>query len=102
VKSFGQFVGNKNYLCICTLFKISKGTFLYLKITRFLFPVTDKSCEGKKISVCFKSRAAYLKANNAATSVFIEVFNQLVAQNLFNNKFYSMPLHVSNTCARNM
>jgi len=30
---------------------------------------------------------------------FISVFNQLYAQNLFHNKLYFMPLHVSNTCA---
>ena len=27
------------------------------------------------------------------------VFNQLDGQNLFYNKFYFMPLHVSSTCA---
>ena len=32
-------------------------------------------------------------------SIFISVFNQHDAQNLFHNKFYFMPLHVSNTCA---
>jgi len=32
-------------------------------------------------------------------SIFISVFDQLVAQNLFHNKFYFMPLHVSSTCA---
>ena len=32
-------------------------------------------------------------------SIFISVFNQLDAQNLFYNKFYFMPLHVSSTCA---
>jgi len=32
-------------------------------------------------------------------SIFISVFNQLDAQNLFHNKFYFMPLHVSRTCA---
>ena len=32
-------------------------------------------------------------------SVFISVFNQLDAQNLFHNKFYFMPLHVSSTCS---
>jgi len=32
-------------------------------------------------------------------SIFISVFNQLDAQNLFHNKFYFIPLHVSNTCA---
>jgi len=34
--------------------------------------------------------------------IVISVFNQLDAQNLFHNKFYFMPLHVSSTCARNM
>ena len=32
-------------------------------------------------------------------SIFISVFNQLDAQNLFYSKFYFMPLHVSSTCA---
>ena len=32
-------------------------------------------------------------------NIFISVFNQLDAQNLFYNKFYFMPLHVSDTCA---
>jgi len=32
-------------------------------------------------------------------SIFISVINQLYAQNLFHNKFYFMPLHVSSTCA---
>jgi hypothetical protein len=31
-------------------------------------------------------------------SIFISVFNQLDAQNLFYNKFYFIPLHVSSTC----
>jgi len=31
--------------------------------------------------------------------IFISVFNQLDAQNLIHNKFYFMPVHVSNTCA---
>jgi len=31
--------------------------------------------------------------------MFISEFNQLDAQNLFHNKFYFMPLHVSNTYA---
>ena len=33
------------------------------------------------------------------SEIFISVINQLYAQNLFHNKFYFMPLHVSNTCA---
>ena len=32
-------------------------------------------------------------------SIFISLFNPLDAQNLFHNKFYFMPLHVSSTCA---
>jgi len=32
-------------------------------------------------------------------SIFISVFNQLDAQNLFHNQFYFMPLHVPSTCA---
>ena len=32
-------------------------------------------------------------------SIFISVFNQLDVQNLFHNKFYFMPLHVSSICA---
>jgi len=35
-------------------------------------------------------------------SIFISVFKQLDEKNLFHNKFYFMPLHVSSTCARNM
>jgi len=35
-------------------------------------------------------------------SIFISVFNQVGAQNLFHNKFYFMPVHVSSTCARNV
>jgi hypothetical protein len=31
--------------------------------------------------------------------LFISVFNQLDAQNMFNNKFYYITLHVSSTCA---
>jgi len=33
------------------------------------------------------------------TNLFISIFNQLDAQNLFHSKFYFMPLHVSSTCA---
>ena len=32
-------------------------------------------------------------------SIFISLLNQIEAQNLFHNKFYFMPLHVSSTCA---
>ena len=35
-------------------------------------------------------------------SIFISVFNQLDAQNLFHNKFYFMPLHVSSTCSHHL
>jgi len=39
----------------------------------------------------------FLKLNTV--KLFISVFNQLDAQNLFHNKFYLMPLHVSSTYA---
>ena len=42
----------------------------------------------------------HIICSTATGKVFISVFNQLDAQNLFNNKFYFMPLHVSSTCAR--
>jgi len=32
-------------------------------------------------------------------SIFISIINQLDAQDLFHNKFYFLPLHVSSTCA---
>ena len=38
-------------------------------------------------------------ADRASQYIIISVFNQLDAQNLFHNKFYFMPLHVSSTCA---
>jgi len=34
-------------------------------------------------------------------SIFISVINQLDVQNLFHNKFYFMPLHVSSTYVHN-
>jgi len=37
---------------------------------------------------------------NVHLSIFISVFNQIDAQNLFHNKFYFMPPHVSSTCAQ--
>jgi hypothetical protein len=33
--------------------------------------------------------------------IFISLFNRFDTQNLFHNKFYFMPLHVSSTCVRN-
>ena len=33
------------------------------------------------------------------TGIIISVFNQIDVQNLFHNKFYLIPLHVSSTCA---
>ena len=35
--------------------------------------------------------------NTVYTTIGISIFNQLDAQNLFHNKFYSMSLHVSST-----
>jgi len=48
-------------------------------------------------------KACYLKdtvnISDNCFNLFISLFNQLDAQNLFHNKFYFMPLHVSSTCA---
>jgi len=41
----------------------------------------------------------YLYKKNITLQFFTSVFNQLDAQNLFHDKFYFMPLHVSSTCA---
>ena len=40
-----------------------------------------------------------LRGSQTYVKQFISVFKQLDAQNLFHNKFYFMPLHVSSTCA---
>jgi hypothetical protein len=54
--------------------------------------------EGEGRSCCGRSGSNLLQFGYT----FISVFNQPDAQNLFYNKFYFMPLHVSSTCARNM
>jgi len=52
---------------------------------------------------CFKHSSKYCKffeiLLTVRLSIFISVFNQIDAQNLFHNKFHFMPLHVSSTCA---
>jgi len=40
--------------------------------------------------------------NRKLLMLFISVYNQLDAQNLFHNKFYFMPLHVSSTCVHHL
>jgi len=61
---------------------------------------THREDNGFNVSApIFKSTRKYTEYNIVS---FISVFNQLDAQNLFHNKFYFMPLHVSSTCARNM
>ena len=69
---------------------------------------TSSACS-RFISVSYESPffVKYFKALCTASLVcvstkwvFISVINQLDAQNLFHNKFYFMPLHVSSTCAR--
>ena len=54
----------------------------------------------------WKRKAAYLlrigrleEYKRRRHSGFVSVFNQLDAQNLFHNKFYFVPLHVSSTSA---
>jgi len=50
----------------------------------------------KKTYVGLHVKCPILLSNNI---MFISVFKQLDAQNLFHSKFYFMPLHVSSTCA---
>ena len=52
-----------------------------------------KAASNNSQSACLGSAAHKYQAP------FISLFNQLDAQNLFHNKFYFMPLHVSSTCA---
>ena len=52
----------------------------------------------KRGEFCFtKEKRAQLK--ELIFCFLFTVFKQLDAQNLFHNKFYFMPLHVSSTCA---
>jgi len=61
----------------------------------------------QSVSHCFKSSRSHNPLKlwrfdvllTVYLSIFILVFNQLDAQNLFYNKFYFTPLHVSSTCA---
>ena len=43
--------------------------------------------------------ARILMMGRETDEIFISVFNKLDGQNLFHNKFYFMPLHVSSKCA---
>ena len=63
-------------------------------------PVFHCRCVSCANSAGYTSRtiARYRNENNRV-SIFISVFNQLDAQNLFHSKFYFMSLHVSSTCA---
>ena len=54
----------------------------------------DLRVDGKIIVLCVIS----LCALRIRQGIFISVFNQLDEQNLFHNKFYFVPLHVSSTC----
>ena len=61
-----------------------------------------RSPERQKTLCTFNQTCAFSNFDVLLTvhlSVFISVFNQLDAQNLFHNKFYFMPLHVSSTFA---
>ena len=68
----------------------------------------DPLREVQNLRVCFENNylstyqgVAHLKRflRRRHCNLFILVFNQLDAQNLFYNKFYFTPLHVSSTCA---
>ena len=51
-----------------------------------------------RLAECMRAQALDLLLVNICP-IFISVFNQLDAQNLFHNMFYFLPLHVSSTCA---
>ena len=52
--------------------------------------------------IVLQNRCHVIRRSNSLQQniiIDISVFNQLDAQNLFHNKFYFMPLHVSSICA---
>ena len=66
----------------------------------FLWSVTAFGLVFASRGVWWKSSCMYFDVLlTMHLSIFISVFNQIDAQNLFHNKFYFMPLHVSSTCA---
>ena len=73
--------------------QIYKTSALYINFMYFI----------KKYTKQISSQNAFVVFFNVLLtvhlSIFISIFNQLDAQNLFHNKFYFMPLHVSSTCA---
>jgi len=64
-------------------------------------------CTTAKQLICFKTtqycchvyKYTMMCQSNTTKLYYISVFKQLDAQNLFHNKFYFMPLHVSSICA---
>jgi len=60
-------------------------------------------CDVKELYVlfiqCLMCFVLLLQQLETVCRVFISVFNQLDAQNLFHNKIYFIPLHVASTCA---
>jgi len=70
------------------------GTFsLFMRMRPEMFGKVIVSTNVDKI-ICSKNCQSFFKRNG-----IISVFNQLDAQNLFHNKLYFMPLHVSSSCA---
>jgi len=58
------------------------------------------SIQHKLNGFCDEDRQCLLRGTDwNSIRVFISVFNQLDAENLFHNKFYFIPLHVSSICA---
>ena len=68
--------------------------FLSPLVTELLHMSLVRSAFARK-----KTRSIFDVLLTVHLSIFISVFNQLDAQNLFHNKFYFMPLHVSSTFA---
>ena len=73
----------------CTFVITSRSVLLRMR------NVSDRSCTKKTSKHTFSE----VLLTVLHRSIFISVFKQIRAQNLFHNKFYFMPLHVSSTCA---
>jgi len=60
----------------------------------------QQTCMTYTTAVCtVKNSWCWTEELSETCRAFISVFNQLDAKNLFHNKLYFMPLHVSSTCA---
>jgi len=68
-------------------------------LARLKAMLQQKNITGAKPSAQYTSGTNFDVLLTVHLSIFISVFNQIDAQNMFHSKFYLMPLHVSSTCA---